>query len=83
MRGRGQQATLEAAYLKTGRLVSMRRPIQSIVEYLLVCGSLGDVPSEVVSCLRDLAEAHRASDIETFVADHAQTLVELVSQVRV
>lgn len=79
----GQRATLEATYLKTGRLASIRRPVQSIVEYLLVCGSLGDVQSEVVSCLSDLADAHRATDIETFVADHAQALVEFVSQVRV
>lgn len=48
-----------------------------------MCENLGDVPSEVASCLKDLAEVAQAGDIETFVADHAQKIVESISEVRV
>lgn len=82
MRGQRQQAALEATYLGTGRLTSLKRPIQSTVEYILMCESLGDLPSEAASCLKDLAEAAQASDTEIFVADHAQNLVESISEVR-
>lgn len=82
LRGEGRQAVVEATYLGTGRLSSLERPVLASAKYLLVCGRLGDVSSDIDSCWDDLAAVGDAGDAAALVTGHAKKLVESASAVR-
>lgn len=66
----------------TGRLASMKCPIQIAVQYLLACKSLEDSPIEVDACFNSFAKASDVIDTETLVTGYAGKLVDYICEVR-
>lgn len=77
----GIQATQEAAFLSTGRLVSLIFPLQCAVQYVLACERLGHSPSELSGCWKSLVQAANLKDAEALVSLHAGGLIETLSKV--
>lgn len=82
VRSEGKQAALEATFLGTGRLSSLERPLQSIVEYVLVCTNLGDSTPDIDACWTSLVELSGVSNTETLLAYHSRNLVARVCEVK-